>query len=91
MSAKPFRAKIDEIRSKIQELELEIKMINDSCHHVNTEHEYHANCGNYDPHSDSYWIDVYCMDCYWSKTNIDSRDPLYHFYGMHGIDRAKKR
>jgi transposase-like protein len=60
---KSIKSKIDSLLKRISKLEDAIILIREDCTHPNTLLKYGSNVGNYDPHSDSYWVDYRCEDC----------------------------
>lgn len=65
--------KIQKIRTKISDLNLKIKDIQDNCFHPIVKRIAKSNSGNYDPHADSYWYEFYCQECgkYWQEDQTE--------------------
>lgn len=54
---------VKEIRKEIENLNNEIRTVQGNCKHERIVYEYKSNTGNYDPHSDNYWVELECLCC----------------------------
>jgi len=54
---------IKTIKQEIKDLQNELLLVQDNCIHEQIIYEYKSNTGNYDPCSDSYWVEIECLCC----------------------------
>lgn len=82
---------IRSIRQQIVELQQRALDIQVSCKHTKVQFEHKANTGNYDPSSDSDWIEVKCLTCL-KRMSFDSErdDQNYRLAGEIGSARKLK-
>lgn len=68
-------AKRKRIEDKIANLYNDIKELQKVCPHENLQGKYQASTGNYDPSSNSYWVNFLCQDCglRWTEDQSDVR------------------
>jgi hypothetical protein len=63
MTPKQIQRKYRTITGKVSKLIDQLTELQAECQHPNVNKEYKGDTGNYDPTSDSYWIDWSCPDC----------------------------
>ncbi len=68
-----IKARIDRIDQMLEMYSQEKAQLQAKCPHDHVTYKYGANTGNYDPHADSYWVDLTCKDC-GSRTHQDQDD-----------------
>jgi hypothetical protein len=77
MTPKQVQRRRDTLQRRIQKSNQDLTMLRNECGHPNVTKKYGSNTGNYDPSSDSYWIDWHCPDCgkFWT-TDQDRENTL---------------
>ena len=63
MTQEEIRKKWESIDKREEKIAKELAKLQSSCQHPNVLSKYNSNTGNYDPSSDSYWIEYSCPDC----------------------------
>lgn len=74
-----MKQEVQKILDKIKKLYNDLNIIQDNCPHEHLRGDYGSSCGNYDPSSDCYWINLTCLDC-GLKWHIDDEDENEYRY-----------
>lgn len=74
LSPKQIANKVIKLKRQQIKLNNQLLELQTMCTHHNVTKKFCGNTGNYDPSSDSYWIDWSCLDCGKRWTTDQSRE-----------------